>query len=96
MLQGHWKGCRDGGIGGLGMRGPELALPISCNFQVAREEDLKIPKRASPGGLVAKFSVLHFDGPGLVLGHGPTTLVFQWLCCAGSPHTKRVKIGNRC
>ena len=41
----------------------------------------------SPNGLVVKFGLLHFGGPGLVPRHRPTAL-FQWPCCGGSSHTK--------
>ena len=34
----------------------------------------KIDHQASPGGLVVKFSALHFSDLGLVPRHGPTLL----------------------
>ena len=37
---------------------------------------------------MVKFSALHFGGPHLVPGHGPTRLCWQ-PCCAGGPHTTK-------
>ena len=42
---------------------------------------------ASPGGLVVGFST-----PGSVPEHGPTSLIYQWLCCGGGSHTKRGRL----
>ena len=44
---------------------------------------------ASPSGLLVKFSLLCFRGPGLVPRHGPTPLVFQWSCCGSGSRTER-------
>ena len=42
--------------------------------------------RASPSGLVVKFGVLHFGGPGVIPGRGPIPLICQWPCCGGGAH----------
>ena len=49
----------------------------------------KTKERANPGGLVVKLGAFHFGGPGSILGHGPTPLICEWLCCGGGSHTKR-------
>ena len=44
---------------------------------------------ASPSGLVVKFGVFHFGGPGSVPECGPTPLIHQWPCCGDGSPTKR-------
>ena len=62
-----------------------------CNlFLTEKNETLKFQMaRASPGGLVVKFDVLHFGGPGSVPECGPTPPVSQRSCCGGGTHTKK-------
>ena len=55
---------------------------------------LKNINRASPSGLVVKFSTLCFSGPGSVAGCRPTPLICQWACYGGSSHTKRGRPGG--
>ena len=65
------------GKGGEGRAGQE----------VKQEQNLE----ASPGGLLVKFRVLHFSGPGLVPGRKPVPLVWQWPCCGGSSDRKKIE-----
>ena len=52
----------------------------------------KSTKWGWPGGLVVKFSTLHFGSLGSVPRYRPTT--HQQPCCGNDPHTKQRKTGT--